>query len=264
MAVCALTAHRINAGYTDSPSEPLSVTSTSATMYLGEAIAAIEAQVEPCRDFLDMQAIALLCLTSLEIGDTSLLHKYLGYYHAISAEQGFHDEKRWPPNLSVIETEERRRLYWYMYRLEVHMALVVGHVIRCPELQSAVAYPSLPDDDLTGSSLEPTEWLSGWNYVTDLYRGLEHLVSKFRVTRMYAGTDSPRTSFSTFFLLDYDPEAKIIKPLTARLGNLPPRFKHATKMSPNIGANRCSFQAANIICTYQVLLFTLLFSVLGF
>lgn len=53
-----------------------------------------------------------------------------------------------------------------MYRLEVYMAMVMGHAIRCPELQFIVAYSNLVEDDVTENSNEE-EWLSGLNLVTD-------------------------------------------------------------------------------------------------
>lgn len=135
-----------------------------------------------------------------------------------------------------------------MYRLEAHTSVVLGHPVRCPELQSAVAYPMIPDRDFTESDGD-TEWLSGWNFITDIYRGMEHLSEYFRNRRMTVSQQN--RSLATSFLLDYDPE-KIIRPLATAFLNMPARFKHAQRISRSVRQNRCGFQTANIIATYQV------------
>lgn len=136
-----------------------------------------------------------------------------------------------------------------MYRLEVHTSLVLGHPVRCPELQSAVAYPMIPDRDITESDGD-MEWLSGWNFITDIYRGMEHLSSYFRNRRMTVSQKN--RSLATSFLVEYDPE-KIIQPLATAFLNMPARFKKAQRISSDVRQNRCGFQTANIIATYQVL-----------
>ncbi|KAL1891418.1 hypothetical protein Sste5346_007681 [Sporothrix stenoceras] len=165
--------------------------------------------------------MALLCVTGLEKGDAALLQQYLGLYHATVASQSLYDENRWPPSMLSMEKEQRRRLYWYMYRLEVHTALVLGHPVRCPELQSLVAYPEVPDFD--GDDDDEVEWLTGWNFVTDLYRGLEHLLAKFRPRRllMHHSRIARSTALPTMFLIDFDPESKILLPLKTALDKLP-------------------------------------------
>jgi len=119
-------------------------------------------------DFEMLQAVGTVCVVAMETSDAVLLQRFLGLYHGALAQQGFHDERRWPVGLSAVEIDGRRRLYWHMYRLEVHTSLVFGHPVRCPELQSAVAYPDLPDDDYTESSHD-LEWLTGWNFVSKFF-----------------------------------------------------------------------------------------------
>ncbi|KIV92350.1 hypothetical protein, variant 1 [Exophiala mesophila] len=248
MAVCALSATRITSGATfqlrniQEHFEP--------NFYLNEALQAVSGNVSESFNLESLQAVGVICLTALEAGNTFLLQRYMGMYHAALAEQGFHDERRWPDDISIIEKEERRRLYWYMYRLEVHTSLVLGHAVRCPELHSAVAYPSLPDQDFT-ESIRESEWLSGWNFITDIYRGMEHVIPYFRSRR--AIVNRANRKLSTAFLYDYDPQEKIVEPLALALSNLPSRFKHAFAVSRDTRQNRCAFQTANIICTYHLL-----------
>lgn len=245
--MCALSAYRITRGAFFSAKRNLE--DINPNVYLDDAIAAIPINFGESLEFEYLQAIGIVCLTAREGGNAPLLQQFLGLYHGALAEQGFYDERRWPPDISGIEKEERRRLYWHMYRLEVHTSLVLGHAVRCPELQSAIAYPNLPDQDFT-ESVGESEWLSAWNFVTDIYRGIEHLMSYFKSRRMTVS--QANRSLSTAFILDYDPQEKILKPLEMALTNLPARFKHAQGRSQDVRRNRCGFQAANIICTYQV------------
>lgn len=247
MAMCALSAYRITSGATFSPRN--TVEDLRPDVYLDEALAAIPGNFGDSLEFEYLQAIGIVSLTARERGNTPLMQQYLGLYHGALAEQGFYDEKRWPSDISTIEREERRRLYWHMYRLEVHTSLVLGHAVRCPELQSAIAYPMLPDHDFTISATD-SEWLSGWNFVTDIYRGIEHLISYFKSRRTSVSQEN--RSLSTAFLLDYDPQEKILGPLAVALSRLPMRFRRAHGISPDVRQNRCGFQTANIICTYQV------------
>ena len=145
MAMCSLTAYRIQNGI--APAEPDLAQQLRPEIYLREARSSIDLSLSVTKETEDLQAIALLCMTGLEMGDAALLQQYLGLYHGTVATQSLYDEKRWPTSMSPMEKEQCRRLYWYMYRLEVHTALVMGHPVRSPELQSLVAYPEIPDYD---------------------------------------------------------------------------------------------------------------------
>lgn len=249
--MCAVSALRIkNGAVLNERSVPDDL---NPRLYFDETLQALPDNVNEFKEFESLQATGLACLTALHYSDGPLLHQILGLYHAVVAEHGFSDEKRWPHGLSEIDIEERRRLFWHMYRLEVHTSLVIGHVVRCPELQSSVAYPTIQDIDFIESedyNVHQSEWLSGWNFVTDLYRGIEHVIAQFKYRR--ASTNIDRRSLSTAFILDYDPQKKILDPLAAARDDLPDRFKKALPVSSNTCQNRCGYQTANIACTYQV------------
>lgn len=249
MAICALSGYRIDHGTNTAPSNIAK--RINPGLYLEHALEATRTDAATPRDIRYHQAIGLICMTAMEVGNAFLVQRYLGIYHAAVAEQGLSDERRWPSDMCPIERDERRRLYWHMYRLEVHMAMVMGHVVRCPELQSLVAYPQSEEDD---SAPGDFEWLSGWNFVTDLYRGLEHLLAKLRLRLLSNPQLRPHSVLSTTFLTDYDHEKDILAPLTSTYKSLPERFKTAAPLSPsNINANRCGYQTANIVCTYLLL-----------
>ena len=145
-------------------SEPIGRTCHES--YFLSAIASVPFRIHDCSQFGFLQAFGLLTLYSLTISNYSAAHRYLALYHALVAQDGFHDERRWPKSLSIRDLENRRRVFWTMYRLEIHSACLSGHVVRLPEAQAAVLYPM-------GSS--PL-----WNHLTDLHRLLEHSLSMMR------------------------------------------------------------------------------------
>ena len=188
----------------------------------------------------------------MESGRASLYHQLMGIYYATVAAQGLTDERRWPTDLSPIELEERRRLSWHMYRLEVHTSLILGHTIRSPELQVFVDYPENPTFDIDAFDGHH-EWLTGWNFVTDLYRALEHLLVHFRSRKQISRAKNQTTLPIAGFLSDAV-KAQLLLVLRSSYEALPRRFKKAKALSANIGKNRCIYQTANIICTYEVCL----------
>ncbi|KAF5666820.1 C6 transcription factor [Fusarium circinatum] len=146
-------------------------------VFIDNAERSIPAHVRGQDAFRYFPTIASLVLVAFQTRHSSLHHRYLGLFHSLIAEQNLHEEVNWPLTLTEPERQRYRRIFWSMNRLEVHSALVMGHVIRCPEQQTMVAYPS--DDS------QPAEgnWLIGWNFVTDLYRSLEHVINHYRVKR---------------------------------------------------------------------------------
>ncbi|KAF5964748.1 c6 transcription factor [Fusarium coicis] len=194
--------------------------------------------------FRYLPAIASLVLVAFQTRHSSLHHRYLGLFHSLIAEQNLHEEVNWPSMLTEPERQRYRRVFWSMYRLEVHSGLVMGHVIRCPEQQIMVAYPS----DGSGDS-QPTEvnWLIGWNFVTDLYRSLEHVINHYRVKRAgrtvadaYSSRLPPRES------PDLNMES-ILSALQDGLESLPSDMMTALPPSSNAKENLCGFQVANIL-----------------
>ncbi|KAF3397767.1 hypothetical protein F1880_006509 [Penicillium rolfsii] len=146
-----------------------------------------------------MRACAILAIVSIQNGQIKDMQKYSGLYHTLTSMDGLFDERLWPKDLSPIETEERRRLFWSIYTRDIYSTVVWGGVIRYREAHSLVRYPSELDDEFiidlgygvpsvtsglnlfqTGNvavvSRQPTPWLRGWNFTTDLYRILEHLL----------------------------------------------------------------------------------------
>jgi hypothetical protein len=106
--------------------------------------------------------------------------------------------------------------FWSMYTLEVYSSIIWNGVTRCREQQVNVAYTTELDDELfndMGYGQQPSSpvgvgpspggrwgdvrsssWLCGWNFTTDLYRVLEHVITNFRDRRRHK-----RTFFSNMF-----------------------------------------------------------------
>ena len=167
------------------------------------------------------------------------------------ADQGLIEERRWPDEMSPVEREELRRLIWHLYRLEVHTALIMGSTIRLFELQIYVNYPGDPSFDSDAQSLDSAEWLSGWNFVTDLYRGLEHVLVAFRV-RGHKLHPSRKARLPGTPMLTDETKTQLLEHLKEEHDQLPLRLKEASRMASSPGIDRCVYTYANIVCTYQV------------
>ena len=152
-------------------------------------------------DSLDyLRAVHLLALTSMQNGLTKDMHMWVGVYHMLVRVNGLRDEDNWPVGLGIIELEERRRVFWSMYNLEVFCGAVFDTPLTCREAENKVRYPSSLDDEWLDESEarqaepaaaggacimvpnDPTQlhWIQGWNFITDLYRILEHAINRRR------------------------------------------------------------------------------------
>ncbi|OLN87638.1 hypothetical protein CCHL11_05617 [Colletotrichum chlorophyti] len=259
MAICALSSCHVKDGALFRPNMPEVVRPEHHRAYLDDARKAIPEDNRDIRGseaFQYLQVLGTLSLAATQLKDDSLFNEYLGRYHTLMAQESFHFEARWPSNITFPEKHVRRQFFWSMYRLEVHAALISGHVIRCPELQCAVAYPQQVDGlagiiDASGSTetrFHHGSWLTGWNYITDLYRVLEHVIVRLRKDRLRALDRGP---------IQYEPLLPPIDDMLEKVlgqkDKLPPFAKHAFPASHDIEANLCGFQVANIACTFQLL-----------
>ncbi|KAL4860714.1 hypothetical protein BDV12DRAFT_204761 [Aspergillus spectabilis] len=143
----------------------------SSPQYFFEAIASVtdqthteataDADANTDRNLDVLRIYGLLSVYYLRAGNHPDLHRYLGLYHAAVAQTRFHDELHWPSSISQIEIDNRRRLFWCVYRLEVHSACVSGHVVRLPEAQVSVRYPRITRD----MDIETQAWMAGLDYI---------------------------------------------------------------------------------------------------
>ncbi|GKT50607.1 uncharacterized protein ColSpa_10788 [Colletotrichum spaethianum] len=259
MAICALSSCHVSDGAVFNPDLPAPLLPQHHQAYMEDAQKAIpesNREIGSFEAFDYLQVLGTLSLAATQLKDDPLFHECMGRYHTLVAQHTFHFEARWPSNLTYPEKHVRRQFFWSMYRLEVHAALIDGHVIRCPELQCAVAYPQQVDGlagiiDASGQT-EKTRfrhgsWLTGWNYITDLYRVLEHVIVRMRKDRLKALDRGPIEHEPLMPSID-----NMLEKVLEKKSNLPPYATHAYPASHDVEANLCGFQVANIACTFQV------------
>lgn len=246
MCMCALSAQHAGNGALFTDDEDISDTASFALDYFREAVSLVPLDFEDANTVNLIQSYGLLALLGVQSGNSAITHKYLGLYHGFAAQSNFHDESRWPADINTCEREVRRRLWWAMYRLEVHTACVLGSVIRCSETQCDVGYPSGFHHPafIPGRDGQFENWFSGWNSTTDLYRVLEHIVNNFRSRQ--------RKHRSIFHDYSYTTSDSTMERLATIQQDLLPEFSSVFSRSSDSGRNRCGFQACNILCTIHL------------
>ncbi|TYJ57640.1 hypothetical protein B9479_001722 [Cryptococcus floricola] len=272
MSVCALASARLRDGAPTSPNHrtaaapnPLEADGAQPTseQFYQAAVASFPRDLTKAMDFDYKRAKPLLATLAIQYGDIPSVHAHVGDYMTMCAIDGFHNECRWPCDLNEIEVQERRRLFWLAYQLDVYSATTWGGIIRHRESQSTVLYPTevFSDEEITAtgivtstSSNRPVSFLRGWNFTVDLYRILEHAVSRLR-TRNH--TFDAGNQIAAMFLDGRVGSHAELKPsellvMVEKLYNdLPPELKGTSEMTGDVERDRYGFQAANILVTMQ-------------
>lgn len=246
MSMCALCAQHAQDGALFNIDLALAEWKAYAKDYLAEAVRLVPVDYTGLADLDLYRCYGFLALLGTQVGNTNMAHKYLGLYLGLSSRNSFHDELRWPPDMDICGREVRRRLFWIMYRVEVHTACVLGHLIRIPEAQCNVGYPSGTHHPafVAGRDGQFEDWFAGWNATTDLYRLLEHAIVNFRIKRNAHNTRRhPMQKLDAKYILDE---------LSQVQNKLLPQFGQVLLKSSDSGRNRCGFQATNIFCTIRL------------
>lgn len=255
-STCALSSARIRDGAVYTPQGDMNaLTETSSEYFFAAAEEALPKTAALTQEFEYMQACMLLSVTSIQYGNSVKARYYLNLYHAFVAVGMLHDEEEWPHGLSPVETEERRRLFWSAYTLDVFTSIIWKGTVRSSELAFNVCYPS--EDELLQDVASPStvctpadrpSWLEGWNFVTDLYRLLEHVLHRLR-------PKSQRTPVICFDISkdSHGLDTSLLERVTAMYDRLPAIFKSARLPTNNMSKDLYSFQAANIAATVQLL-----------
>lgn len=257
MAMCALSSARARDGALYSAKwNTQSLREPTSEVFFQAAENAIPRDATLTQDFDCMRACVLLAITSIQYGKIQLMSHYLGLYNMFVAVGRLHDEGSWPRNLKIVEVEERRRLFWSTYTLDVFTAVIWGGIVRSREASSNVAYPTEIDDEAFSNAGFPepmdsgkVNWLRGWNFVTDLYRVLEHSVDCLRRV-----TDSRgRSSFAqTLAESSLSSQPSVLNQILTMYTALPSQFKATGHITCNFSEDLFSFQAANVAATVQL------------
>ncbi|KAK1070211.1 hypothetical protein LTR74_004363 [Friedmanniomyces endolithicus] len=259
MAACALAAARVRDGATTDHRHLTDSPEKASEIFFAAAQDAIGKDFSKAHGLGSMRACGLLAVTAIQYGQIRTMHEYLGKYMTLRAMQQCHDERFWPPGVSIIEREERRRIYWSMYTFDIYTAVVFDGLMWSQETHSNVRYPlEVNDEDLTAEPASPTDddnWLRGWNFTTDLYRMLEHSMMRMRRSKaMHNG----RSSVTRLLLPSDMPDAQLMDNVLGAYYELPARFRVVN--APATGDRRQTlfgFQAALIQTTLQLVRMTL-------
>lgn len=275
MAACALSSARVtDNAITNMIWDHQSLLSTTSEVFHEAAICALPTTETPDQSLDHMRAYALLSLAAIQNGRTRDMQAYLGRYHALVAMDGLHNEENWPQGLTIVELEERRRLFWSMYTLDIFSSIAFNSMIRSREQQSNVRYPTELDDvffDNTGyrrdqqppvicsspaNHVSPDSWLHGYNIITDLWRLIEHVTVK-----LHSHHRKRRTFLEVTDNFEMFPSATTLQVEIDRIYyNLPQHFLATEEMSGDRTKDLYGFQAANITATVQLLRMVLLAS----
>ena len=261
MGACALTSARVRDGAVPKPySETLKHPEVSTEIFFSAARDAISKDMTQNEGFDYLRACTLLALTSIQYGQLGAMQQYLGQFFTLAAMQRFYDEKHWRPNLSKVQLELRRRIYWCTYTLDIYTSAIWNCFLRSQEIHANVRYPGDSNEDWVTES--PTEsrgdkkgWLQGWNFATDLYRILEHTLNKSRA-KTFEHEDRRRVDSLLF--QDTFSDEKVLNTILQLYYQLPSVFKETPPMTGDRAKDIFGFQAANIQATMQLVRMILL------
>ncbi|KAM0752559.1 hypothetical protein T439DRAFT_323197 [Meredithblackwellia eburnea MCA 4105] len=249
--ICALSASRLeNRKKEDTSSEERAP--FTAEQYYTAARTTVLHQPPEDEEFDHARACLLLAIFSIQHSGSRMLKLWLGSYLSICGAMGLQDESHWPLLLLPHEREERRRVVWCAFQLEVYSSFAFGSPVRHRATQIQVAYPTEVDDDHIGldapdSSVPTGEncWLHGWNRATDLYRIIEHALDDLRASHR----STPQDAIS--LALGKTPKPEIITGLLVSLqASLPDAFKAFTVYDDPTN-HRYHIQAINFLMTTQ-------------
>lgn len=275
MALCALTMARIRDGAVLSKNSSLAVSLDKQievhVLYNVAASSMPNNDVNSGGNADVLKCCALLALASLQETNIRGMKMYLGYYHMFAQVHCLTDEGNWPDDLTSVEVEERRRLFWSMYSLDIFSAACFESIIAWRETHLCVKYPTEIDDEelFEDTDLEsfrnlttksPTNmqqrrsWFVGWNFTTELYRVLEHALDR---RQRFMHPEQALTARMFYLENPVSSQHEILGSIMHRYNHLPQRFKEIRHITFDVKADRYGFQAANIAATIQLVRMTL-------
>ena len=106
-------------------------------------------------------------------------------------------------------------------------------------------------NDGYGGKGQPSQWIRGWNFTTDLYRILEHAVDCQR-WRSSSNTDG-RTGVWSLFRPAPMAAASVMDHVLSMYSSLPAQFRETPPVTGDPAQDIVGFQSANIQATLQLL-----------
>ncbi|KAL4910493.1 hypothetical protein BDW74DRAFT_64 [Aspergillus multicolor] len=265
MAMCALASARARDGALYSSRwSPQQLANPPSELFWMAAKESIPRDLATARGTEYMRACAILSIASIQHGQIHGMQQYLGMYHTLATMDGLQDEKYWPKDLDPVTVEIRRRMFWSIYTLDVYSSIVWGGVIRHREAQCNVRYPGDVRDDFIakpthgvsaaengrlGAPLSD-DWIIGWNFITDMYRMMEHAVdNQRRRSRQHIGI----TDVWSLFRPAQTTGTWLMEHVLSNYSSLPPQFRETRPVTGDLAHDIFGFQSANIQATLQLL-----------
>lgn len=115
MALCALASARVRDQALFNMSHDMDeLTEVPSEVFYESAIkSSVDSILRAPQNFNSLRTCALLSLTAVQYGRIRDMQAFLGKYHTYVAMDGLQDEANWPPDIGIVEAEERRRLVRY-------------------------------------------------------------------------------------------------------------------------------------------------------
>ncbi|GAM91135.1 hypothetical protein ANO11243_091820 [Dothideomycetidae sp. 11243] len=246
MAACALASARARDGAVTLGSRASSDTDLPPEIFFAAAEESLPRSLIGCNSVDYLRGFALLTLASLQDAKISAMQMYLGNYFTLISMNQWQDEVHWPSDLQPAEIEDFRVLFWSMYTLDIYSSIVWDGCIHFQESHAKVRYPTRLSGNHHHVENED-DWLTGWNFTTDLYRIMEHDLRRLRSKR------------SKFNLLGEE-ERLVTGPghtsydkVNTMYTQLAPVFQQIRPVTGNPDHDIFGFQAANIQATLALL-----------
>ncbi|WWC88103.1 uncharacterized protein L201_003007 [Kwoniella dendrophila CBS 6074] len=272
MTVCAIASARLRdgaqqywqAGSSNIDHSDFDILHDSESFY-HSALSSFPSDVTQATDFDYKRAKCLLSVLCIQYGQIDKATLHLGDLCTLCSLSGFHTESRWPKGLNEIELQERRRLYWCAYQLSVYLSTSFGGTLMFREAQTTVLYPAevLSEEQITPEAILPpparyapgkVSFFKGNNFVSSLYRILEHAVCQMRQRHQhYDCGDQIAMLFSVrkFGRANEPTPEEVLATVENLFNDLPWCLQGAREWSGDPEQDVYGFQATNIVITLQ-------------
>jgi hypothetical protein len=254
MAACALVSARVRDGAVSRMHiENLPNNQISSEVYFAAARGALAKDLSENTSFDCLRACTLLALCGIQYGKLGIMQQYMGQFFTLAAMVRLYDEKHWPTGLTRVDLELRRRLYWCTYCLDVYAAAIWNCFLRSQEIHANIRYPVDFDEQSQFEFKSPSQnqhsWLVGWNFVTDLYRILEHVLNKARANRFQ---HEDRRSVNNLVFQDNFSDQHVLHTIMQMYYELPTAFKETPTMTGDVNRDIYGYQAVHIQASIQL------------
>lgn len=111
MSICALASARVRDGALfPGRRDVIRLQEPAPEIFFTAAKEAIPEDLVRMKGLDWMRTCAMMAIFGIQVGRIDILHQYLGMYHTLVSMDNLHDEKNWPKDIGIVETELRRRL----------------------------------------------------------------------------------------------------------------------------------------------------------